>query len=81
MSDKNNPVHVKKSDCHIFLSDLHKILAEFMSKFAETKELSAKSRELLEQIVSEAKVSGMTKEDFFAICGKMFEKQEEGKKW
>ena len=34
MSDKNNPVHVKKSDCHIFLSDLHKILAEFMSKFA-----------------------------------------------
>lgn len=55
--------------------------AKVRPEFAETKELSAKSRELLEQIVSEAKVSGMTKEDFFAICGKMFEKQEEGKEW
>lgn len=41
--------------------------------FAVTKELSEKSKELLQQIISEAKVSGMTKEEFFEICGKLYE--------
>jgi len=42
-------------------------------EFAVTKELSEKSKELLQQIISEAKVSGMTKEEFFEICGKLYE--------
>lgn len=47
--------------------------ARVRKKFAVTKELSEKSKELLQQIISEAKVSGMTKEEFFEICGKMYE--------
>ena len=47
--------------------------ARVRKEFAETKELSEKSRELLQQIISEAKVSGMTKEEFFEICGELYE--------
>ena len=32
-----------------------------------------KSKEFLQQIISEAKVSGMTKEEFFEICGELYE--------
>lgn len=41
-------------------------------EFPQSKQLSEKSRELLQQIVSEAKICGMTKEDFFAECEKIF---------
>ena len=47
--------------------------ARVRKAFAVTKELSEKSKELLQQIISEAKVSGMTKEEFFEICGKLYE--------
>lgn len=47
--------------------------ARVQKEFAVTKELSEKSKELLQQIISEAKVSGMTKKDFFEICGKLYE--------
>ena len=47
--------------------------ARVRKEFAETKELSEKSRELLQQIISEAKVSGMTKKEFFEICGELYE--------
>lgn len=47
--------------------------ARVRKEFAVTKELSEKSKELLQQIISEAKVSGMTKEEFFEICGKLYE--------
>lgn len=47
--------------------------ARVRKEFSVTKELSEKSRELLQQIISEAKVSGMTKEEFFEICGKLYE--------
>ncbi len=46
--------------------------ARVRKEFAGTKELSEKSKELLQQIISEAKVSGMTKEEFFQICEKLF---------
>ena len=46
--------------------------ARVRKEFAVTKELSEKSKELLQQIISEAKVSGMTKEEFFEICGKLY---------
>ena len=46
---------------------IHNVLTEL------TKELSEKSKELLQQIISEAKVSGMTKEEFFEICGELYE--------
>lgn len=46
--------------------------ARVQKEFAGTKELSKKSEELLQQIISEAKVSGMTKEEFFEICEKLF---------
>lgn len=48
--------------------------ARVRKEFAVTKELSEKSKELLQQIISEAKVSGMTKKEFFEICGKLYEK-------
>ena len=32
-----------------------------------------RQQELLQQIISEAKVSGMTKKEFFEICGKLYE--------
>lgn len=41
-------------------------------EFPQSKQLSEKSRELLQQIISEAKVCGMTKEVFFAECEKLF---------
>ena len=47
--------------------------ARVRKEFAVTKELSEKSKELLQQIISEAKVSGMTKKEFFEICGKLYE--------
>lgn len=47
--------------------------ARVRKEFEVTKELSEKSKELLQQIISEAKVSGMTKEEFFEICGKLYE--------
>ena len=47
--------------------------ARVRKEFPVTKELSEKSKELLQQIISEAKVSGMTKEEFFEICGKLYE--------
>ena len=47
--------------------------ARVLKEFAVTKELSEKSKELLQQIISEAKVSGMTKKEFFEICGKLYE--------
>ena len=46
--------------------------ARVRKKFTETKELSEKSKELLQQIISEAKVSGMTKEEFVTMCEKLF---------
>lgn len=47
--------------------------ARVRKEFPETKELSEKSKELLRQIISEAVVSGMTKEEFFSECEKMFD--------
>ena len=47
--------------------------ARVRKEFAVTKELSEKSKELLQQIISEAKVSGMTKKEFFEICGELYE--------
>lgn len=47
--------------------------ARVRKEFTETKELSEKSKELLQQIISEAKVSGMTKEEFFEVCGELYE--------
>lgn len=46
--------------------------ARVRKEFTEKQELSEKSEELLQQIISEAKVSGIGKEDFFQICEKYF---------
>ncbi len=40
--------------------------------FAQTGCLAEESREQLKKIISEAKISGMTREDFFAECEKYF---------
>lgn len=42
--------------------------ARVRQEFETNKELSEKSRELLRQIISEAKVSGMTQTEFFDLC-------------
>ena len=41
-------------------------------EFETNKELSEKSRELLRQIISEAKVSGMTQTEFFDLCKRIY---------
>ena len=41
-------------------------------EFSEAKELSEKSQELLQQIISEAKICGMTQEEFLKICENMY---------
>ena len=46
--------------------------ARVRKEFSEKKEISEKSKELLQQIISEAKVSGMTKEEFLKECEKLF---------
>lgn len=46
--------------------------ARVRSSFENKKALSVESRELLKRIISEAKISGMTKEEFFAECEKEF---------
>lgn len=46
--------------------------AKVCSRFAQNPELSAEAEEHLKCIISEAKISGMSKEAFFEICGKYF---------
>ena len=64
----NKAYSLLKQEGYIF-ADRRRVRKEF----AETKDLSEKSKELLQQIISEAKVSGMTKEEFFEVCGKLYE--------
>ena len=46
--------------------------AHVRKEFSEAKELSEKSKELLQQIISEAKICGMTQEEFLKICENMY---------
>ena len=46
--------------------------AHARKEFSEAKELSEKSKELLQQIISEAKICGMTQEEFLKICENMY---------
>ena len=46
--------------------------ARVRQEFETNKELSEKSQELLRQIISEAKVSGMTQTEFFDLCKRIF---------
>lgn len=46
--------------------------ARVRQKFETNKELSEKSQELLRQIISEAKVSGMTQTEFFDLCKRIY---------
>ena len=46
--------------------------ARVRQEFETNKELSGKSQELLRQIISEAKVSGMTQTEFFDLCKRIY---------
>ena len=46
--------------------------AHVRKEISEAKELSEKSQELLQQIISEAKICGMTQEEFLKICENMY---------
>lgn len=46
--------------------------AHVRKEFSEVKELTEKSQELLQQIISEAKICGMTQEEFLKICENMY---------
>ena len=46
--------------------------ARVRQEFETNKELSEKSQELLRQIISEAKVSGMTQTEFFDLCKRIY---------
>ena len=48
------------------------IYTDRRSEFETNKELSEKSQELLRQIISEAKVSGMTQTEFFDLCKRIY---------
>lgn len=43
--------------------------------FAEQKRLSAEAEQTLERIISEAKIAGMTEEEFVAICRTYYAKK------
>ena len=43
-------------------------VAHVQLEFEQQKNLSAKSLELLQQIISEAVISGMTKSEFYELC-------------
>lgn len=46
--------------------------ARVRQEFETNKELSEKSQELLRQIISEAKVNGMTQTEFFDLCKRIY---------
>lgn len=46
--------------------------ARVRQEFETNKELSEKFQELLRQIISEAKVSGMTQTEFFDLCKRIY---------
>lgn len=46
--------------------------ARVRKNFAQTESLTEESLEQLKKIISEARISGMSKEDFFAECEKYF---------
>ena len=71
LSPERSALSLLKQEGYIFAD--RRSGARVRKEFAVTKELSEKSKELLQQIISEAKVSGMTKEEFFEICGKLYE--------
>lgn len=50
--------------------------ARVRESFSRQDGLSENNRNLLKQIISEAKISGMTKEDFLQECKKIYEKGE-----
>ena len=47
--------------------------AHVRKEFSEAKELSEKSKELLQQIISEAKICGMTQEEFLHTFNTLYE--------
>lgn len=46
--------------------------ARVREDFAESRRLTKEAEETLKRIISEAKVSGMTKEDFYKVCERYF---------
>lgn len=44
--------------------------------FAEQKNLSEEAKQTLERIISEAKIAGMTEEEFIAICRSYYTKKQ-----
>lgn len=47
--------------------------AKVRERMEFSKELPSETKELLQRVISEAKVRGMSKEDFFAVCETFFE--------
>lgn len=50
--------------------------ARVRESFPRREELSSRTREELRRIISEAKLSGMSREDFFRECSRCFEGEE-----
>lgn len=46
--------------------------ARVREDFTENKRLSKEAEETLQRIISEAKIGGMTREDFYAVCERYF---------
>lgn len=47
--------------------------AKVRERLEFSKELPTESKEMLQRVISEAKVRGMNKEDFYEICEKYFD--------
>ncbi len=67
----NKAYSLLKQDGYIFAD--RRSGARVRKEFAVTKRAFGEIKGIVEQIISEAKVSGMTKEEFFEICGKLYE--------
>ena len=46
--------------------------AHVRNEFTETKELQEKSKIILQQVISETKICGITQEEFLALCRNMY---------
>ena len=66
----NKAYQMLKSEGYIYTDRRHG--AKVRERLEFSKELPQESKEMLERIVSEAKIRGISKEEFYELCEKFF---------
>lgn len=68
----NKAYQMLKKEGYIYTD--HRNGAKVRERLEFSKELPAESKELLQRVISEAKIRGISKEEFNMICGEYFER-------